>query len=537
MGKIQLLDCTLRDGGYVNDWLFGHNNIVNLFERLVSAGVDMIEVGFLDERRPFDYDRTIMPDSQAVEEIYKNLDHGRSMLVGMIDYGTCGLEHILPCEESILDGIRVIFKKHLRKEAMEFCDSLKQLGYKVFAQLVSITSYTDDELMDLIRLANWVRPYAVSIVDTYGLMDQENLMYYFNQMNRHLDTEIAIGYHSHNNFQLAYANCIKFLEQNADRELVLDATVYGMGKSAGNAPIELLAMHMNQYYQKSYDTSQILEAIDSSVMEFYRKKPWGYSMFYYISAANDCHPNYVAYLMNKRTLSVQSISRILDGLQDDKKLLYDEQYIEQCYIAYQKNEIKDTSVFEKLREQFENKSILLLGPGRSLLSDWKRIEEWEGSSDRIRISINFVPSDTAIDYLFLTNSKRHLMLSTTLAEAEDRFSVIATSNVTSMKEQFSYVVNYSSLLDYDTAIVDNPLLMLLKILKKLKVQAIDLAGFDGYRGNGALNYIEQNMEYMFSEQQAEELNRYVGSVIEKYREDIPVSFLTDTLYEKEIPLR
>ena len=63
--NISLLDCTLRDGGYVNDWLFGHDALVNIFERLVSAGVDIIEVGFIDDRRPFDYDRSIFPDTAA----------------------------------------------------------------------------------------------------------------------------------------------------------------------------------------------------------------------------------------------------------------------------------------------------------------------------------------------------------------------------------------------------------------------------------------------------------------------------------------
>ena len=122
MGELKLLDCTLRDGGYVNDWKFGHNNIVSVFERLVEADIDIVEIGFLDERRTYDKDRSIMPDTDAVRKIYGNLDRKNSMIVGMIDYGTCGLEHVQDCEDSWLDGIRVIFKKHLRREAMH-CQS------------------------------------------------------------------------------------------------------------------------------------------------------------------------------------------------------------------------------------------------------------------------------------------------------------------------------------------------------------------------------------------------------------------------------
>ena len=146
MKRIQLLDCTLRDGGYVNDWRFGYTNIVSMFERLVDANVDIIELGFLDERRPFDIDRTIFPDTKSADKIYGSLDKKKAMVVGMIDFGTCSIENLSPCNESYLDGIRVIFKKGKMLPAMEFCRQVKVLGYKVFAQLVSVNSYTDEEL-------------------------------------------------------------------------------------------------------------------------------------------------------------------------------------------------------------------------------------------------------------------------------------------------------------------------------------------------------------------------------------------------------
>jgi len=96
MNKIHILDCTLRDGGYVNDWNFGHSVISGTYKRLDSAGVDFIEVGFLDDRRPFDINRSIMPDSDCVSKIFGDLDKKQAMVVGMIDYGTCKLENIKP---------------------------------------------------------------------------------------------------------------------------------------------------------------------------------------------------------------------------------------------------------------------------------------------------------------------------------------------------------------------------------------------------------------------------------------------------------
>ena len=151
---ISLLDCTLRDGGYINDWEFGYDNIINIFERLVDSRVDVIEVGFLDERRCFDINRTIMPNTESLNKIFSHLDKKNVSVIAMIDYGTCGIQNIQPCENTFIDGIRVIFKKHLREPAMAFCSQLKSLGYKVYAQLVSVTSYNDADLMDLVLIAN-----------------------------------------------------------------------------------------------------------------------------------------------------------------------------------------------------------------------------------------------------------------------------------------------------------------------------------------------------------------------------------------------
>ena len=147
--SISLLDCTLRDGGYINDWEFGHNNLISIYERLVASGTEIVEVGFIDDRRPFDINRSIFPDTESIKKIYGNIRKKAPMTIAMIDYGTCDIKKIQPCSESWIDGIRVIFKKHLMHEAMDYCAKLKALGYKVFSQLVSITSYNDQDVKDI----------------------------------------------------------------------------------------------------------------------------------------------------------------------------------------------------------------------------------------------------------------------------------------------------------------------------------------------------------------------------------------------------
>ncbi len=531
MKKMQLLDCTLRDGGYINDWEFGHDTLVNVFERVVSSGVDVIEVGFLDQRRPFDINRSIMPDSASVARIYGELDSKDTMVVGMIDYGTCAIENLQPCEESYLDGIRVIFKQHVMHEAIAYCKQIKDLGYKVFVQAVSVTSYSDEDLLELVDLVNDLHPYAVSMVDTYGLLHQSNLYHIFEVLDRSLAPDICIGYHAHNNFQMGYANCIEMIEAKTERSMLVDGTLYGMGKSAGNAPLELLAMYMNENYGTNYDINQMLEAIETGIMDIYKKVHWGYNLFYYVAASNKVHPNYVSYLMNRNTLSIKAINDILKKIDEPQKLLYDENCIKKLYREYEVCECDDTAAMGALAQQWKGKELLLIGPGKTSVECRKQVREYCAENDPLVIAINFIPENKKPDYLFLTNSKRYLQLSSQLSRAENKdIPVIATSNVTKTDGIFEYVLNYSNLIDMQAKVRDNSLLMMLRALLDMNVSAVTLAGFDGYDPE-KMNYFRTNMEYSDIHGKAKELNQSVRTFLEEHADRLKVKFITPSLYQ------
>lgn len=532
MQEIKLLDCTLRDGGYVNDWEFGNNNIINVFERLESAAIDIIEVGFLDERRIFDSNRTIMPDTKAVNIIYGSLERGSSLAVGMIDYGTCGISNLQPCEECFLDGIRIIFKKEVMHDAIAFCKEVKVLGYQVFVQAVSITSYSDEELAELIDLVNALEPFAFSLVDTYGLLHKNRLMHYFEFADKHLKENIGIGYHAHNNFQLAYANCIELIENSPrERLLLIDGSLHGMGKHAGNAPIELLATYMNEKFYIKYDSSQLLEAVEVTILDIYHRSPWGYSLKFFVAASHDCHPSYVTYLMDKKKLSIRSIHEILNQIETDRKLLYDKSYIEELYVNYQTIECDDTASLQKLKQKWEAKEILLLAPGNHVVEEKEKIEQYLQQQSPIVISVNFLPEDYKVDYLFMSNAKRYVQLASQINRLDKTTKLIATSNVTKAKGTFDYILQYSKLLDGQAMIADNPMIMLIRLLSELKVKSIACAGFDGFITLPQQNYVNPNMEYSFSSEKAVEINRDVEKSILRIDNCLPIQFITTTHYK------
>lgn len=527
-----LLDCTLRDGGYINDWEFGHDNIVNIFERVVGSGIDAIEIGFLDDRREFDINRTIMPKTENVETIYGKLDRKNSMVVGMIDYGTCDISNLQPCDESYLDGIRVIFKKNKMYPAMEYCRQVKALGYKVFAQLVSVPSYSDDELLEIIKLINDVKPYAVSMVDTYGLLDPDGLKHILGILDDNMDRDIVLGFHAHNNFQLGYINATTALEYDTDRDILVDGTLYGMGKSAGNAPLELIAMYMNEHCNKKYIVTEMQEAITTSVMDFQRRSPWGYQLFYYIAASNKVHPNYVQHLMNKRTLSITAINEILQKLPEEEKLEKNMSLIEQLYVDYQKNECDDSSDIANLGRELKDNQILAIGPGTSIMTHVDSIREFISNEDPVVISVNYIPQEYHPDYMFITNNTRYVQSATKLSDQENAdIKLIASSNLTKNERDFRYVINYSSVIDEEAEFPDNSMCMLIRTLIRCGCKDVTLAGFDGYTPDN-VNYFDIDKAYSFLSEKAESLNEYARDFFKEVSDRIRITFLTPSEYQK-----
>ena len=174
--------------------------------------------------------------------------------------------------------------------------------------------------------------------------------------------------------------------------------------------------------------------------------------------------------------------------------------------------------------------MLLIGPGQSIERQYETICTYKKNNIPITVSVNFVADSIGVDYIFLSNSKRYVQMATTLMGDNLDLEIIATSNVTKTNGKFDYTLKYSSLLDEEAEIIDNSFIMLLKIMKKLEVKHIALAGFDGYTGDTQSNYINPNMEYNFDNTQAEAINEYVAEILKQMKKDIDLEFITDSLY-------
>ena len=330
---VKLLDCTLRDGGFVNDWKFGSRTIKNVVGKLADANVDFIEVGYLRDNAKSVSDSAQYPHTGALADALSEVNRKNSKLCAMVEFpgtsnlGTCSLENIGAQKESGIDYIRVMVNKNNnRSDVTQFFQEIRARGYGVCVQPVSVTSWSETDMLDLLKHLQPVDITQIAVVDTYGLLHWSEAEKYFRLLDDNLAPGVGLGFHAHNNFQMAYANSVMLTKFPTKRNIVIDASLYGMGKSAGNAHTELVAMYLNRTCGGNYGLVPIMEAIDSEIAELRPELPWGYSLQYYLAALHGCQPNYVEFLLGEIPLS--AIDEILGSMDPSKKLTFCKEYIQ-----------------------------------------------------------------------------------------------------------------------------------------------------------------------------------------------------------------
>ena len=317
---VKILDCTLRDGGYVNDWYFGEKNIKTLIENLHNSSIDYIECGFLKECC-FNKDKTFFSSILDLEKFVQ----GEQKYTLMVNYGEYSITNFTKCLNKNIK-IRLAFKKHNQKKALEYIKDLKDLGWDVFANPMITNTYSKDELEILTKELNQINPYGVSIVDTFGNMYERDVIEIFKFFDKKLHRNIALAFHSHNSLQLSFSNTKALLKLGIDRELIIDSCLYGMGRGAGNLCTELITKYMNDNFKRDYKIDWILKSINEIINPIYQESSWGYSTPFYIAAINSCHPNYAVYLVQNHFSDVE-IDKIIGQIPIDKKNIFDENFI------------------------------------------------------------------------------------------------------------------------------------------------------------------------------------------------------------------
>lgn len=521
MKRIFIIDCTLRDGGYINKWNFGKNKISFIIDKINQANIDILEIGYYTKTRSTSEDKTLYSDLKKIDCKLKQSNN-----IVMINYGEVDIDKV-PEKKAIknISSIRLAFHKKDSSCAIEYCKKLMEKGWEVFIQPMVTMSYSDKELIELITKVNELHPKAMYIVDSFGTMQSHDIEVKFGLLSKLLNKDISIGFHSHNNMQLSFSNVMKLLSMNINRDTYIDSSVYGMGRGAGNLNTELITNFL-KYNGHNYDNKPLLEIIDECLQEEKKKESWGYCIEYYLSAKYNCHPNYSKYLSTIHTLNIYDIDEILKNICENKKSIYSEDHIKELYMAYLNHNIDDKKSYTELKKILDNKKILLLGSGQSIVKQQDRINRYI-DNNTIVISLNNMNDLYDVDILFVSNKRRFHEVNNKRIKQK----LFYTSNIIENKKKGTIVFDYLSNLAREYEINDNVLLIFINILKKTGIKEIYLCGFDGF-SYGEKNYYSDDLSYTINKETINRINESIKRYIKLYKKDIKINWITSSKYEE-----
>lgn len=338
MGTIKLLDCTLRDGGYVNNWDFGNSAICGILDRMLRTNVDIVEAGFIRDTL-YDDNKAVFPSILSVDKIIEEnrINKNNAQLAVMAEIAhPIPLESIENASETGVDIIRVIVwkTKHTDdgrvvdalQESHEYCRGIVEKGYKLCVQPNRSDQYTDEEFKSMLKLFADLNPYAIYVVDSWGTMYSDDVLHYMELADHMLPYTISIGFHGHNNMMQAFSTAEKIIQKDFDRNIILDASIAGIGRGAGNLNLELIAGYLNRKRGADYHLEPMYDIYDLYIKELAKKFVWGSTLPYMMSAYRNANPNYAAFFTDKLTL--HEMESAYDSMQGDDIVLYTDKLAE-----------------------------------------------------------------------------------------------------------------------------------------------------------------------------------------------------------------
>lgn len=286
--EIKLVDCTIRDGGLMNNHLFGDETVADVYQACVNSGIDYMEIGYKNSKRIFspsehgawkfcteDDIRRIVGDNDTPLKLSAMADAEKS------DYQ----EDILPSDESVLDMIRVASYIHQVPLALDMIKDAHDKGYETTINLMAISIIQERDLDEALELLADSEVETLYVVDSFGALYSEQVHYFVDKFLKYAEQSgKQVGMHAHNNQQLAFANTIEATIVGAN---MLDASIAGLGRGAGNCQLELLVSFL---HNPKLQLKPILECIQQSIEPLREKLMWGFDVSYLITGLLNQHP-------------------------------------------------------------------------------------------------------------------------------------------------------------------------------------------------------------------------------------------------------
>jgi 4-hydroxy 2-oxovalerate aldolase len=494
---MKVLDCTLRDGGYYNNWDFSPVVVDAYLKSMAEANIDYVELGL----RNFPKSDFLGAYAYTTEAHINSLNLPEGPIYGvMIDAKT-----ILDSNMSIEDSIDALFvpaaesKLNLVRVAAHFMEVeqsapivkyLKKLGYIVGYNLMQAGGKTDDVIADKARQANdWGVLDALYFADSLGNMDAKEV----ERIIAALRTEWkgALGIHTHNNMGKGLDNTLTAIDNGVTW---VDSTITGMGRGAGNTQTESLLAVLDQSESK-YNAKPVYELVIRHFESMQKSYGWGSNLLYFLGAQNNVHPTYIQNLLSNTHYGTDEIVGAIDYLSKlDGTTSYNGAILNTALSFNTNNgEISGTTAVKSL---FDGKDILIVTNGPSSDKYASAIELYIKTVKPIVISINLIESISAdlIDYYvishnskFLSDANCYQQIDKPIILPKHRFSgeeleVIANCEILDYGID---VINHKFLANHTHAIIPHDITTayVLAMLLESTPKSICSVGFDGYDRN------------------------------------------------------
>lgn len=537
MGKnIELLDCTLRDGAYIVESRFGTPAIKGIIKKMQDANIDIIECGWLKNDEHVEGSTFYHVPKDLEQYLYRK--NSRSTYVVMIDWDRYDLDYLPVRDGRSVDAVRVVFPHDKYEEGIKAGIKIKEKGYRVYYQAANTLAYSREDLIDLAHKVNQAQPEGLSVVDTFGAMYQEDLERIAAVLDAELNEDIKLGFHSHNNQQLSFALSIRFVEMLAKsgRKIIIDASLCGMGRGAGNTTTELMANYLNNKYFCNYDMNVIMDAIDMYMESFQENYTWGYSTPYLIAGMYCCHVNNIAYLTQNHRTNAHDMRSIIESLSDAERKKYDYDLLERKYNENQNRIVDDEAAMENLKNVMSGRSVLLLAPGKSIDGERERIQAFIKEQKPVVIGVNALHSAYEYDYLFVINSARYQYAKEVYTEQFHKTKRILLSNIKTSPDGDEWIINFNKVVKFGWEHFDNAVINCLRLMDKLRVSNIAIAGFDGFKHKYNESYADPLLPTLNPGGKWDELNEEIADMFEDFCKTsgvtMDIEFITDSIFDK-----
>lgn len=284
--QIKVLDCTIRDGGLINNHNFDQRFVRAVYKAIAESGIDYMEMGYKNSKKLFsssEYGAWKFCDDDEIQRVIEGIESKTKISI-MVDVGRVELEDVKPKKESPVDMIRTAaYVKDIDK-AIFMVNHFHDKGYETTINIMAISKDMGPELDETLhQIEEESKVNVVYIVDSFGSLYQETVEMLVKKAKKILKKR-EVGFHGHNHQQLAFGNTIEAIIHNAN---YLDGTVYGIGRAAGNCPLELLIGFLKN---PKFDIRPVLDLISKEFIPLRNKIEWGYIIPYAISGMMNEHP-------------------------------------------------------------------------------------------------------------------------------------------------------------------------------------------------------------------------------------------------------